>query len=64
LLTDGRTFLDDPKQKPQIEENWRFIFQEPLPSEQPAKKSNEDPNGKLLPKGRPKQSRRKKRDED
>jgi hypothetical protein len=30
LLTDGRSFLDDPKQKPQIEENWRFIFQEPL----------------------------------
>ncbi len=60
LLTDGRTFLDDPKQKPQIEENWRFIFQEPLASERPAKKSNEDPSGKSLPKGRPKQSRRKK----
>ncbi len=30
LLTDGRAFLDDPKLKPQIEENWRFIFQEPL----------------------------------
>ena len=30
LLTDGRSFLDDPKLKPQIEENWRFIFQEPL----------------------------------
>jgi hypothetical protein len=30
LLTDGRTFLDDPKLRPQIEENWRFIFQEPL----------------------------------
>lgn len=30
LLTDGRVFLDDPKLRPQIEENWRFIFQEPL----------------------------------
>jgi hypothetical protein len=30
LLTDGRVFLDDPDLRPQIEENWRFIFQEPL----------------------------------
>jgi len=30
LLTDGKTFLDDPGLKLQIEENWRFIFQEPL----------------------------------
>ena len=30
LLNDGRIFLDDPKLRPQIEENWRFIFQEPL----------------------------------
>jgi hypothetical protein len=30
LLTDGRAFLDDPKLRPQILENWRFIFQEPL----------------------------------
>jgi hypothetical protein len=30
LLTDGRAFLDDPELRPQIEENWRFIFQEPL----------------------------------
>lgn len=30
LLTDGLVFLDDPKLRPQIEENWRFIFQEPL----------------------------------
>jgi hypothetical protein len=30
LLTDGSAFLSDPKLKPQIEENWRFIFQEPL----------------------------------
>jgi Nucleotidyltransferase of unknown function (DUF6036) len=33
LLTDGRAFLDDPKLRPQIEENWRFIFQEPLSPE-------------------------------
>jgi hypothetical protein len=30
LLTDGRIFLDDPKLRPQIQENWRFIFQEAL----------------------------------
>jgi hypothetical protein len=30
LVTDGSAFLSDPKLKPQIEENWRFIFQEPL----------------------------------
>ena len=30
LLTDGRVFLDDPQLRPQIEESWRFIFQEPL----------------------------------
>jgi hypothetical protein len=30
LLGDGHIFLDDPKLRPQIEENWRFIFQEPL----------------------------------
>jgi Nucleotidyltransferase of unknown function (DUF6036) len=34
LITDGRSFLDDPKLKPQIDENWRFIFQEPLVLEQ------------------------------
>ncbi len=30
LLTDGKVFLDDPDAKLQIEENWRFLFQEPL----------------------------------
>jgi Nucleotidyltransferase of unknown function (DUF6036) len=34
LFSDGRSFLDDPKLRPQIEENWRFIFQEPLIVEQ------------------------------
>jgi hypothetical protein len=42
LLTDGRAFLDDPKLKPQIEENWRFIFQEPLFGERPAKTADDD----------------------
>jgi hypothetical protein len=32
LLAEGRAFLDDPKLRPQIEENWRFIYQEPLES--------------------------------
>jgi hypothetical protein len=36
LLNDGRSFLDDPKLRPQIEENWRFIFQEPLIVEEAA----------------------------
>jgi Nucleotidyltransferase of unknown function (DUF6036) len=30
LLTDGKAFLDDPKLRTQILENWRFIFQQPL----------------------------------
>lgn len=30
LLTHGRAFLDDSHQRPQIEKNWQFIFQEPL----------------------------------
>jgi hypothetical protein len=30
LFSDGQAFLDDPKLRPQVEENWRFIFQEPL----------------------------------
>jgi hypothetical protein len=34
LLEDGQAFLNDPHQRPQIEENWRFIFQEPLFAEQ------------------------------
>ena len=34
LFSDGRSFLDDPKLRAQIEENWRFIFQEPLIIEQ------------------------------
>ena len=30
LLTDGKVFLDEPSIRPQIEETWRFIYQEPL----------------------------------
>jgi hypothetical protein len=30
LFNDGRAFLDDPYQRPQIETNWQFIYQEPL----------------------------------
>jgi hypothetical protein len=30
LLEDGQAFLNDAKLRQQIEENWRFIFQEPL----------------------------------
>jgi hypothetical protein len=31
LLEDGKAFLDEPSIRPQIEENWQFIYQEPLP---------------------------------
>jgi hypothetical protein len=30
LFDDGRAFLDDPRQRPQIEANWQFIYQELL----------------------------------
>jgi hypothetical protein len=30
LLTEGMVFLDEPKLRRRIEENWRFIYQEPL----------------------------------
>lgn len=30
LLREGRAFLDDPRQRQQIEANWQFIYQEPL----------------------------------
>jgi hypothetical protein len=33
LLADGRAFLDDSRQRPRIEANWLFIYQEPLSSE-------------------------------
>jgi hypothetical protein len=35
-MTDGHAFVDDSELKPQIEENWRFVFQERLFGEQPA----------------------------
>jgi hypothetical protein len=30
LFKDGKAFLDEPSIRPLIEENWRFIYQEPL----------------------------------
>jgi hypothetical protein len=30
LFEAGRAFLDDPRQRPQIEANWQFIYQAPL----------------------------------
>jgi hypothetical protein len=47
LLTDGRAFLDDPKLRPQIEENWRFIFQEPLFPEPETEQAS--PGGRVDP---------------
>jgi hypothetical protein len=67
LLTDGKTFLDDAKAKMQIEENWSFIFQEPLFS---TKRKRRTENGGQLDQGlkdpaqpadRPKRSRPKRR---
>jgi hypothetical protein len=42
LFNDGRRFLDDPKLRPLIEENWRFIFQEPLLAEHPEERADPD----------------------
>jgi len=39
LLSDGSTFVDDPDLRPQIEENWRFVFQQPLFPDQPEKEA-------------------------
>jgi hypothetical protein len=68
LVTDGRSFLDDPKLKPQIEENWRFIFQEPLVLEldddqRPDVGQNEAISKKFRPKRPGKNQREKKRGE-
>ncbi len=41
LFTDGHAFVDDPKLRPQIEENWRFVFQEPLILERAASPEND-----------------------
>jgi hypothetical protein len=70
LLNDGRAFLDDPKLRPQIEENWRFIFQEPLfpgpEGEQAGAGGRVDqaPNEPPPSSGRAKRSRTKRRKPD
>jgi hypothetical protein len=68
LVTDGRSFLDDAKLKPLIEENWRFIFQEPLVLEQADSQGDDrGPNRgqkETSPRvSRPKRSRKSPRDE-
>ena len=40
LFDAGRVFLDDPRQRLQIEANWQFIYQEPLGPTGPAKRKN------------------------
>jgi hypothetical protein len=61
LLSDGRNFLDDPKSRPQIEENWRFIFQEPLVIDQATgPEHNDEPPG-VKPKGTTSEGVRRKR---
>jgi hypothetical protein len=61
LLTDGRSFLDDPKQKPQIEENRRFIFQETLVLEQADRLDHDDQQLEGGPKPKAHQERPRKR---
>jgi Nucleotidyltransferase of unknown function (DUF6036) len=46
LLTDGRAFLDEASIRPQIEENWRFIYQEPLPFRVAGRKAGRASKGK------------------
>ncbi len=59
LLTDGHTFLDDPNLRPQIEENWRFIFQEPLVPEQAGEQERIEESAEEPPAGtRPHRGRR------
>lgn len=41
LFRDGRAFLDDPRQRPQIEANWQFIYQEPLSPESSEKDTDQ-----------------------
>jgi hypothetical protein len=42
LLEDGQSFLADPHERPQIEENWRFIYQEPLFTEEAGAAAEEE----------------------
>jgi hypothetical protein len=44
LLRNGQAFLNDPYQRPQIEENWRFIFQEALFPESAAEEMESSAN--------------------
>jgi hypothetical protein len=55
LLKHGRAFLEDPHQRPQIEKNWQFIFQEPLVLEKP---------GQMSERKTPPEKKRKKRSKD
>ncbi len=70
LLSDGTTFLNDPKLRPQIEENWRFVFQEPLfpdqPEQQPQKRSQvkRKPRGTGSDPSRPRRSGWKRREKE
>jgi hypothetical protein len=61
LLTDGQAFLDDRKLRPQIEENWRFIFQEPLFPEDAGRRKRQGPSSGSLQKPSPPRRGRGKR---
>ncbi len=56
LFRDGRAFLDDPRQRFQIEANWQFIYQEPLTQESSARET--DQTKTQTPKERKKRGRK------
>jgi hypothetical protein len=56
LFHDGRAFLDDPRQRPQIEANWQFIYQDPLSPE--SREADADQTKTQTPKERKKRGRK------
>jgi hypothetical protein len=49
LLEDGKIFLATPFLGDQIEENWRFIFREPLSAEKSASEEPQPPDEQKSP---------------
>jgi Nucleotidyltransferase of unknown function (DUF6036) len=54
LLQDGKIFLDTPFLRIQIEENWRFIFREPLFAEQISQTPEAEPRATVAKRKRKK----------
>jgi hypothetical protein len=66
LLGDGKPFLEDAFLRPQIEANWRFIYQEPLyPESTAAEGQKAAPAAKTRTDGKkPKSARKRKKADD